>query len=407
MPQPVTGDPALIKLWVQAITGQEQDAGKAVSVLDAAVWRERRARVMGTPLAAHLDGGKEDILAWHDATVGAHEIMGQVEPAMWHLERLLAARPQDWSLHARRAGLLHRGKHDAEALKELDLARELGGLASVRAWCAARAEGFELMRQTKEALWHSGLTAYRPLSQTERMRQIEEALWLREWIATADPNDAAVHNDLGHCKARLGHFAEASDHFTRAVKLAPDRIGYQRDLAMARLALDDRAGYRKACTRMIELAEATDDRAAPQMTALTCVLDAGTIPKWDAVIRLATRAAEGYDGDSRIHVAALFRAGRIAEALERPWSTKPRYAFLVWESFFQGMLRNQAGRNEEARAILKQNSKLIDFMDQEMPRDPKSKIWSDWIYYVQCHVLRGEAEALLRTDELRKASPPR
>ena len=100
--------------------------------------------------------------------------------------------------------------------------------------------------------------------------------------------------------------------------LTPDRIGYQRDLAMARLALDDRVGYGNACERMIELALATEDRGAAQMTALACVLAANTVPQWDVVIRLAARAAKGYDGDYRIHVAALWRAGRLAEALELP-----------------------------------------------------------------------------------------
>ena len=58
------------------------------------------------------------------------------------------------------------------------------------------------------------------------------------------------------------------------------------------------------------------------------------------------------------------------------------------------MLRHQAGRHDEARSILEQKFKMIDYMDQEFPRDPNSKIWSDWIYHVQCHVLRSEAEAL-------------
>jgi hypothetical protein len=30
-----------------------------------------------------------------------------------------------------------------------------------------------------------------------------------------------------------------------------------------------------------------------------------------------------------------------------------------------------------------------------MPRDPSSKIWSDWIYHVQCHVLQSEARSML------------
>ncbi len=133
----------------------------------------------------------------------------------------------------------------------------------------------------------------------------EASLWFLDWIVAADPKNPQSHDAIGHCKARLGRFTEASNHFTRAVALAPDRIGYQRDLAMARLALDDRVGYQNACARMIELAEATEDRGAAQMTALTCVLDANTVPQWDAVIRLAARAAKGYDGDYRIHVAAL------------------------------------------------------------------------------------------------------
>ena len=61
------------------------------------------------------------------------------------------------------------------------------------------------------------------------------------------------------------------------------------------------------------------------------------------------------------------------------------------------MLRDRAGRHEEARPILEQKIKLVDLMYREMPRDPGSKIWSDWIYYVQTHVLRREAEAMLRT----------
>ncbi len=176
---------------------------------------------------------------------------------------------------------------------------------------------------------------------------------------------------------------------------------------MARLALDDRAGYKTACARMIELAEATEDRAAAEMTALTCVLDANTVPRWDAVIRLAARAAEGYDGDYRIHVAALFRAGRFDEALQRPWSKDTHYAHIVWEWFFQGMLRHQAGRHDEARSILEQKFKMIDYMDQEFPRDPNSKIWSDWIYHVQCHVLRSEAEAPAAHGRVAKSSAPR
>ena len=65
------------------------------------------------------------------------------------------------------------------------------------------------------------------------------------------------------------------------------------------------------------------------------------------------------------------------------------------------MVRVRAGRHKEACDILDQMFKEVDFMDQAMPRDAKSKVWSDWKYYVQSHALRNEAEAMLRDAGLR------
>jgi tetratricopeptide (TPR) repeat protein len=383
MPQPIAGDPDLVRLWTQTITGQELDAGKSVSVLETSDWRERRARVLASPLRSDLEAGADEVLAWHGNMLGANEISLVEEAALWHLDRLLAAHPGDWSLHTRQAGMLHRFQRDAQALKALAVARELGGLEPVRGWCAERAENLE------------------------RIHQPEAALWFREWIVAVDPKDPQAHDDLGHCLARLGQLDKASDHFTHAVTLARDRINFQRDLALARLALDDRVGFRQACARLIHLAEATDSPESAYMAALACVFDSGAAQHWDAVVRLVARAAAAYEGDIRIHVAALFRAGRMDEALQRPWNTDERYTRFVWEWFFQGMLRLRGGRHEEDGDILERIFKMTDFMDQAMPRDAKSKVWSDWIYYVQCHALRKEAEALLRAAGSRKASPPR
>jgi Flp pilus assembly protein TadD len=373
MPQPIAGEAGLVRCWAQTVTGQELDAGKSVSVLAPADWRERRSRVMASELRPDVEAGAGEILAWHDGVAGANEISLVPEAALWHLERLLAARPSDWSLHARRAGVLHRFQRDAEAIKALATARELGGLEAVRGWCAERAENLE------------------------RIHRHGAALWFRQWIAAADPKDAQAHDDLGQCQARLGRFAEAGGHFEQAVALAPDRVSFQHHLAMARLALNDHAGFRKACDRLVQVAQAMDDPEAAYMAALTCVFHPDAVGDWDAVVRLVARAAEGYEGDSRIHVAALFRAGRLDEALQRPWTTDERASRFCWEWSFQGMLRLRAGRHDEGRDLLGQIVELGKFMDPAMPHDPKSrvKVWSDWIYYVQSHALRKEAEGMI------------
>jgi WD40 repeat protein/tetratricopeptide (TPR) repeat protein len=382
MPQLLPGDPDLVRTWAQVITGQEQDAGKSVAILEPAAWEKRRQQVLDSTLRSKFDRGPEAIVAWHDFVAGGHELTQNGGTALWHLDRLQQARPRDWSVHARWVGPLHRYGFEKEALQHLELARELGGLPAVQAWCTERAENHE------------------------RVHQHETALWFRKWLAIAAPRDAEVQDALGHCLARLGRFTEAVEHFDKAATLAPGRIDFQRDLAMVRLALDDRPGYRKACARLLELATATDDLEAACTAALTCVFDPKAVEHWGAVVRLAARCAEAYDGDSRLHVAALFRAGLFEEAQKIPFNMETRYSHIVWEWLFQGMLRLRSERGDEGRSIVEQKIKMIEFMDKEFPRDPKSKVWSDWIYYVQCHVLCKEAEALLQ-GAAGRAAPPR
>ena len=136
------------------------------------------------------------------------------------------------------------------------------------------------------------------------------------------------------------------------------------------------------------------------MTALTCVCDADAVPHWDTVIRLAARAARATTAIPHSRRRAL-SCGRIDEALKVPFSTDERYNRFTWEWFFHAMVWLQAGRHKEARDILDQMFKVVDFMDQAMPCDAKSKVWSDWKYYVQSHALRKEAEGLLRDTGLR------
>ena len=53
VPQPVEGDAARLRLWVEVITMRELDAGGEVADLDAAAWQQRRDRLqkLGGPPA--------------------------------------------------------------------------------------------------------------------------------------------------------------------------------------------------------------------------------------------------------------------------------------------------------------------------------------------------------------------
>src|SRR5262249_21761971 len=88
--RPVAGDPSLVKSWVQTITGEEQDAGKAVSVLGAPAWRERRAAVIDSSLAENLEPGGGAAFDWHDAMAGGVEISRKPQAALWDVDGMLA-----------------------------------------------------------------------------------------------------------------------------------------------------------------------------------------------------------------------------------------------------------------------------------------------------------------------------
>ncbi len=57
------------------------------------------------------------------------------------------------------------------------------------------------------------------------------ALVLLKQLATVEPDNPAVHADLGMLLHRRGHFDRAGVHFQRAVELAPREPGYLRSLA--------------------------------------------------------------------------------------------------------------------------------------------------------------------------------
>jgi tetratricopeptide (TPR) repeat protein len=371
MIRPVAGTPDLITLWTQVVTSQEQDAGKAVSALEAEVWRRRRVRLMETMLKADLEPSPEGVLAWHGAMVGAYELAGPVEAAHWHLNRLLAARPTDWSLHARRGGILHRAGRDEEAVSELGRAVELGGLAPVLEWCATRGEAYERCYRDADALWY----------------------WAR--VASATPSDPDIHDSLGRVHVYLNRLAEAEAHFARAVALAPDRPDLARHLALARIATGDRDGYRAVCARLLEGGGTRPTPATARLIAATCLLDPQAVTDWNVVLRLAERAAEGYEGDGRLVTAALYRAGRSEEALAREFRVSDKSIFVAWEWMFQGLIRLRTSHRDDALSILDRPLKWMGYLDT-LSRDLDHPVWfSDWEYWAECHAIRPEVDRLL------------
>src|SRR5262249_51558966 len=103
--------------------------------------------------------GPAEDLAWDEVRARDAEQDGDTFAAVRHLDHLLAARPDDWLLHARRGrALSHAGRlHQAAAAYAAALRQ--GRLDDLLAWYAARAAECKALRQDAAAQWYRELTA--------------------------------------------------------------------------------------------------------------------------------------------------------------------------------------------------------------------------------------------------------
>ncbi len=135
----------------------------AISQLDIPAWRDRleQLRVLD-PTSLQLD----DDPAWHEPMIREAEQNGHAFAALWHLDRLIAARPDDWYLRALRArawSLSDKADRFDRAAADLRQAERLGSREQVldfQAHCVVDCTEFG---RWAEALWYlDRLIAARP-----------------------------------------------------------------------------------------------------------------------------------------------------------------------------------------------------------------------------------------------------
>ena len=89
-----------LTLRIEARTGLRMETGLAIARLSGRAWRERLeqlGRLDSTAVRPDLDP------AWHEPMICEAEQNGNAFAAIWHLDRLIVARPDEWFLYARRA----------------------------------------------------------------------------------------------------------------------------------------------------------------------------------------------------------------------------------------------------------------------------------------------------------------
>jgi Flp pilus assembly protein TadD len=368
-------------LQIEARTGLWMETGLAISRLDGTAWRERLEQLGRLdPAAVQLDDGP----AWHEPMIREAERNGNAFAAIWHLDRLIAARPDDWILYARRARAWSLPDKYDKASADYQQAERLSSREQVLDFQAHCASECTTAERWAEALWYlDRLIAARPDDWTlheeraavygklgrEADRRAELA---RVFELGADQGIVIPRaEELG----RAGHWAEAAGLLAQCVRTGPLSRELAQAWAIACLKAGDRAGYREACAAVLA-------RQWPD-----------AIVAWDATLAgsLLALGVQGLD-DYRVPIAWFER--RLADVPVPPPIYRPYY----FPSAL-GALLIRAGRIDEAIARLNEGTAAAkDAKFEDYP--------TDWAYLALAHARQGNyAEARRWLERLRTLRP--
>jgi tetratricopeptide (TPR) repeat protein len=216
---------------------------------------------------------------------------------------------------------------------------------------------------------------------------------------SARPFNVSIVAERGDLYTRRGFWSEAAAHYARAVKQYPDVAPLHERLANTRLLAGDLPGYRAACAGMLERFKPIDDSTAAFRVARACSLAPGAVTDIPGLVQVAERSTRLFATNERVVAAVLFRAGRLAEALNRFEHTHKDFQLRAWDFLFLAMIQSGLGHTSEARALLNQADVWIEQADKAPPGTENDRPrWNGVIEKPVFQLLRREAESLISAD---------
>jgi tetratricopeptide (TPR) repeat protein len=243
------------------------------------------------------------------------------------------------------------------------------------------------------------LAAVREPPELAKLPQAERAQWQRFW-ADVSAQIAADPVEHGRACAARRDWAQAADGYARALKLGPTDDGhFWFEYAALSLLSGDRPGHARVCAHMVErCGKAGGPRSYHVARACTLAPDAV------AEAALPGRLAEKELHDSREfwslteRGALAYRAGRFHEAVplfEQSLRANPKPGAAVLNWLWLAMAQERLGRAEEARRWLSKAQAWLDQYQGGMPAGAEQELGLHLHNWLEAHVLRREAEALI------------
>ncbi|HEV3343692.1 MAG TPA: protein kinase [Pirellulales bacterium] len=227
--------------------------------------------------------------------------------------------------------------------------------------------------------------------------QYDEALKLR-------PEDPQIrleaHRNRGYGLAEAGRWSEAAVTFARAVEIAPDEAYLWRFRAVALLAAGRVDEYREVCVAMMDRFDKTSDAWTACNVVFACVLGADALTETARLLPVAEIAAPYYHFGAHVRGAALYRAGRHAEAAGSFETAAKNYCPRAWESCFVAMAQHRLGQHEKARRSLAKASRWIEDANRAAGDDLSgtSAMWDGRCERAVYPLLLEEAKGMIETE---------
>jgi tetratricopeptide (TPR) repeat protein len=228
-------------------------------------------------------------------------------------------------------------------------------------------------------------------------RRAWQALWSDVAALAARDPVALFEQARAHVDRR--EWGKAAACYAEGFELEPTEDGeLWFEYASTQLRAGDHSGYRRTCAHMLARCQATKMR--PYLMARACTLAPNSVDDWSLPSRLSqdemllSRAAWSLTEQA----AFKYRAGDFHLVLglaDRSLLADGRPGSAVLNWLWQALAYQQMGRADEARRWL---AKAEEWLDQQGGRKPPENrgVRLHRHVWLEAHVLRQEAEALLR-----------
>jgi tetratricopeptide (TPR) repeat protein len=220
-------------------------------------------------------------------------------------------------------------------------------------------------------------------------------------LLAAEPANPDLLLGRARVQAALGWWDDAAADYARVMDLRPtDDSWVWFEHACLRLLSGDGDGYRRACAELPDRLAVRTDATASFLAARACTL----APDGPGAARLAEKELAGDPETPRaltLRAALHYRAGEFEEAARvarRCLEAHPGWDGNVLNWLRLALACRRLGQADEARRWLDKAAGWLDRFDEGMPAEAEGTHRLHLHDWLEAHLLRREAEALLRED---------